>query len=227
MAHFCRVFSKESRDKERVRLADELNRGYFDDFKELKQGGGKVATASAKLVPVTGAVRVPELRAYTPQGSSVVLPPRPQAPSSGSSNAVTLVCFAFRASAQPMVESWSAPFAAHFAADPAAAVFEVSMVESWVLSLAPVRALLLRSMASRPVHDKRTVVYSFGDTWNLRNALQMRNRLVGYAYLVDRQGRVRWRASGAASSEEIQHMLTCTSQLLQEQQQQAAPAAPP
>ncbi|PPS20320.1 hypothetical protein GOBAR_AA00254 [Gossypium barbadense] len=33
--------SKEKMEKERARLADELNKGYFDDMSELKQHGGK------------------------------------------------------------------------------------------------------------------------------------------------------------------------------------------
>ncbi|TYJ46033.1 hypothetical protein E1A91_A02G095200v1 [Gossypium mustelinum] len=32
--------SKEKMEKERARLADELNKGYFEDMSELKQHGG-------------------------------------------------------------------------------------------------------------------------------------------------------------------------------------------
>nr|KJB06599.1 hypothetical protein B456_001G118400 [Gossypium raimondii] len=41
-----KLASKENIKKERARLADELNRGYFDDMSELKQHGGKAMVDS-------------------------------------------------------------------------------------------------------------------------------------------------------------------------------------
>ncbi|KAL1161268.1 hypothetical protein V6Z11_A07G122100 [Gossypium hirsutum] len=41
-----KLASKEKIEKERARLADELNRGYFDDMSELKQHGGKAMVDS-------------------------------------------------------------------------------------------------------------------------------------------------------------------------------------
>ncbi|KAL1157493.1 hypothetical protein E1A91_A08G151500v1 [Gossypium mustelinum] len=46
-----KLASKEKIEKERARIADELNRGYFDDMSELKQHGGKIALANNILIP--------------------------------------------------------------------------------------------------------------------------------------------------------------------------------
>ena len=46
--------------------------------------------------------------------------------------------------------------------------------------------------------------------------LLLPNVYTGYAYLLDRDNKVRWRGSGQATEQEIEAMLECTEQLLQE-----------
>lgn len=211
------VFNREARAKEKARLQDELNRGYFDDFREMKKTGGKIAPASTSLTPIAGSPRFPLLEVYIPKGPALTLPLEDY-------NA-TLVCVAFRASAQPMVLSWSSPFAQKFAdskSRDSIKVFEVSVIESLVLSVWPIKQLLLRTMrGSQGTHEahelERTVVYAFGDTYDFRKVLGVPNLLSGYAFLLDRKGRVRWRASGMATEEELESMASCTSRLLQEE----------
>lgn len=212
------VFNKEARAKETERLRDELNRGYFDDFKNLKESGGKLAVASTSLTPIAASPKFPTLEVHVPKGGpSLTLPLE-------NSNA-TLVCMAFRASAQPMVVSWSSPFAQSFHGSPSMNVFEVSVIESSVLSFWPIKRLLLRIVRSSEMEVKgleRKVVYTFGDTYEFRKALGVPNLLSGYAFLVDGKGRVRWRASGMATKEELESMNSCTTRLLQEESSKTA-----
>lgn len=135
------VFNKEARAKEKARLQDELNRGYFDDFREMKRTGGKVAPASASLSPIAGSPRFPPLEICILKGPTLTLT-LPLEDATGP----TLVCVAFRASAQPMVLSWSAPFAQKFAGSTSIKVFEVSVIESSLLSIWPIKPLLLQTM---------------------------------------------------------------------------------
>ncbi|KAG0556504.1 hypothetical protein KC19_11G058900 [Ceratodon purpureus] len=212
------VFNKEARAKEKARLQDELNRGYFDDFREMKKTGGKIALASTSLTPVAGSPRFPSLDVHIPKGAALTLPLE--------DCSAALVCVAFRASAQPMVVSWSAPFAQKFAGSTSVKVFEVSVIESSLLSIWPIKPLLLRTVrGAQGTNDanelERTVVYAFGDTYDFRKVLGVPNLLSGYAFLLDRKGRVRWRASGMASSEELDSMALCTSRLLQEESSKA------
>lgn len=71
------VFSKEAREREIERLRDELNRGYFDDFKELRETSGKLGPRpTADLLPAATAAEFPSLPAVTAWQEAVQLPLR-------------------------------------------------------------------------------------------------------------------------------------------------------
>lgn len=44
------IFSKEAREKRRAALKEEMQRGYFDDFRDFRDNKGKVFTAPEKLI---------------------------------------------------------------------------------------------------------------------------------------------------------------------------------
>ncbi|CAI5461002.1 unnamed protein product [Closterium sp. Yama58-4] len=259
------VFRKESRDKEIERLKDELNRGYFDDFKELKETGGKLGPSpTSSPLPAAGAALFPRITGTTSSRASVELPLDLQ----GDTCPVVLVCVAFRANAQGMVESWLKPFLQHASSSSSSAApslstpshtpapasttpdssqptdslphrfppgsvraVHISWIESWLLSTRPIRSWLLSSLrgaeakqqarladavGSEGVDGVLTNVYAFGDAWEFRKRLGIVNRLTGYAFLVDGKGRVRWRASGTASDDEVTCLLSATDKLLKE-----------
>eukprot|EP00850_Spirogloea_muscicola_P003845 SM000016S01833 [mRNA] locus=s16:90912:93638:+ [translate_table: standard] len=242
------VFSKEAKMKEREKLQDELNRGYFDDFKELRKTGGKLHATPTAPVPATTARLFPSLSVFRGDGVPVAIP------TSGSSGpAVTLVCLSFRANSQEMVSSWLVPFAARTKTPGNAECYEVSVIESPVLSLPFVRPLLLRSMrrpqrcstavsqvqqlpeaaargqeaSSSPLVADATVrpelVYFFGDTWQLRKDLDIKNRLTGHAFLVDAEHRLRWRATGMATADEVQLLHQCAEEISKERRSKTSP----
>ncbi|KAL2612365.1 hypothetical protein R1flu_024057 [Riccia fluitans] len=218
------VFSKEAWEKEWARLADELNRGYFDDFKELKRTGGKVALARQNLLPAIGAVQFPKLTAYDTQGRAVVLPINyvegSDKSQTGALKKGTLVCLAFRASAQSMIDSWTKLFLTSFHSSQSVELLQVSVVDSWFLSLRPVRSLLLKSMSSSVLstgsQPPERTLYAFGDSYYFRKELGIPNMLSGYVFLVDTKGRVRWCASGFATAEELASMISCIERFLGE-----------
>lgn len=49
-------------------------------------------------------------------------------------------------------------------------------------------------------------MYAFGDAYEFRKVLGVPNLLSGYVFLLDRKGRVRWRASGMATEQELDSM---------------------
>ncbi|CAM8975657.1 unnamed protein product [Rhodiola kirilowii] len=217
--------SKEAIEKERARLKDEMNRGYFADINELKEHGGKIATAGKVLIPAAVAVKFPVLEANYPDGTSVRLPVGSEANVADAHNAsaakASLICFSFRANSQPMVASWSLPFLDAFGKSEDLQIYEVSFIESWLLSLKPVKSLLLRTMKkSNPDASKgpltRQLVYSFGDQYYLRKELKILNLLTGYAFLLDKFGRIRWQGFGFATPDEVSSLVSCTSLLLDE-----------
>lgn len=221
------IFSREAVEKERQRLADELNRGYFDDYRDLRKHGGKLATASECLFPIAASVKFPSLPVKMASGEHFTFPSgqniHNETADTSMSTPATLMCLAFRGNGQALVKSWILPFFNSFKAAKNVRIYEVFYIDSWFLSLAPVRYFLLRSMRPKEnlgQDDEMTkVVYAFGDSYDFRKSLRITNLLTGYIFLLDKQGRVRWRAYGKSTDEEVSSMISCTHKLLDEQKE--------
>jgi ATPase complex subunit ATP10 len=60
---------------------------------------------------------------------------------------------------------------------------QISYIDSWFLSLPPVRYLLLRSIQSKQAVDQKPkteqLVYAFGDSYDFRKSLHITNLLTG------------------------------------------------
>lgn len=52
----------------------------------------------------------------------------------------------------------------------------------------------------------------------LRQALRIHSSMVGYAYLLDGEGLIRWRAHATPTQEELQSMVRCTQELIAKSQ---------
>ncbi|GFP93539.1 hypothetical protein PHJA_001498300 [Phtheirospermum japonicum] len=218
--------NKAAIEKERARLKDEMSRGYFADMSEMKQNAGKIAMANKIIIPSVAAVKFPALEVNYSDGSTLKLPI-----TSSDKNDVhasksdipkaSLVCLSFRASSQPMVDSWSLPFLNTFANSSDARLYEVSFIDSWLLTRSPIKKLLLKIMRKSKPGEKqdilqRQIVYSFGDHYYFRKELKILNLLTGYIFLVDKLGRIRWQGFGLATEDELLSLLSCTSLLLDE-----------
>ncbi|KAL5709690.1 hypothetical protein ACHQM5_020349 [Ranunculus cassubicifolius] len=199
---FYQMGSKDAILKERARITDEMNRGYFADIKELKKHGGKVSEANKVIIPAMEAVKFPSIEVNSSDGTNIKLPITCQDKQVVDGKIVvpgaSLVCLSFRAHSQ------------------------VSMIDSWFLSLRPIKHLLLWTMR-KPKLDGTTnntlskwTVYAFGDHYYFRKELKILNLLTGYIFLVDRFGRIRWQGSGSTTEEELASLLACTSLLLEE-----------
>lgn len=216
--------NKEAFEKERARLADEMNRGYFADMSEFKQHGGKIAMANKIIIPAMAAVKFPALEVNYSDGRSLKLPISSHGNEAGTSKLdipkASLLCLSFRASSQAMIDSWSKPFFDAFSDSKNVQLYEVSFVDSWFLSLNPIKRLLLRIMKKSKPDGKsvlqRQIVYSFGDHYYFRKELKILNLLTGYMFLVDKFGRIRWQGFGLAAEEELASLLSCTTLLLEE-----------
>lgn len=212
----------KAKAKAKARLSEEMSRGYFEDISEIRKNGGKIAVATKVIIPEVAAVKFPELPLESPGGGALRLPfvaPPPEYSSPEAAGAVvpdaSLVCLSFRASSQKMAESWSLPFLDAFGASGKVQVYEVSFIDSWLLSSSPMRRAFLK-VTRKSNNPQRNVVYAFGDHYDFRKELQIVNLLTGYIYLVDRLGRIRWQGFGTATQEELSSLTTCTSILLDE-----------
>ncbi|XP_066367699.1 uncharacterized protein [Miscanthus floridulus] len=213
---------EKEKEKKKARLTDEMSRGYFADIAEIRKNAGKIAMASKVIIPEADAVKFPDLAVDSPAGGALHLPlvaPALQDDGSEAGDHVipsaSLVCLSFRASSLKMAESWSLPFLDAFGAAKNMHVYEVSFIDSWLLSLSPVRRAFLKVMR-KSNNPQRHVVYAFGDHYDFRKKLQIRTHLTGYVYLVDSLGRIRWQGFGSATQEELSSLTACTSILLDE-----------
>lgn len=215
--------NKSAIEKERSRLADEMNRGYFADISEMKKHGGKIGIANKIIIPAMAAVKFPGVEVSYSDGTTFNLPITSNGNDVDAYNSVvpkaTLLCLSFRASSQAMVDSWTKPFVEAFRNTEKVSLYEVSFIDSWLLSRGPIKRLLLRIMRkSNPDEKKyalqRLIVYSFGDNYDLRKELKILNLLTGYIFLLDNFGRIRWQGFGLSTQDEISSMLSCASLLL-------------
>ncbi|KAJ9554709.1 hypothetical protein OSB04_009323 [Centaurea solstitialis] len=225
--NFYEIGNKDAIAKERARLKDEMNRGYFADMKELKEHGGKVGAANKVIIPAMAAVKFPQLEVNYSNGTSSKLP----ITSYGSDDELmtdsdipkaTLMCLSFRATSQVMIDSWSVPFAETFGGSEKVQLYEISFIESWLLSLTPIRKLLIRMLKKSKPQEKdgmlqRQIAYAFGDHYYFRKELKILNLLTGYMFLLDKFGRIRWQGFGLATEDELSSLLSCTSLLLEKE----------
>ena len=222
------VFSEDRIKERKESLKDELKRGYVNDFKELRANKGKVFSASDGLWGSQAAVHFPDLKFVDQKDKAAMFPV------AEDSVRVTLVCLAFRNGAEDMLRSWSEPFKSQFMGNCATRVCELSLVDSVLMGSWPFRGMILRGAGGRggargqkeksfavmtTLHPRTEYIFHFGETREARKALGITNMLTGYAYLIDSRGRVRWRGSGASEQWEVEALLRCSLQLLNEEEQ--------
>ncbi|TKY71953.1 mitochondrial inner membrane [Spatholobus suberectus] len=217
--------NKEAIEKERARLGDEMNRGYFADMAEFKQHGGKVAVANKVIIPAMEAIKFPDFEVSFSDGKTMKLPIRVSDSALDSDKSsvpkASLVCLSFRASSQEMINSWSVPFVEAYRKSKDVHLYQVSFIDSWLLCRPPIKCLLLWTMKKPNHHEskdtlQKQMVYSFGDHYYFRKELKILNLLTGYIFLLDNFGRVRWQGFGLATEDELSSLLSCTSLLLDE-----------
>ncbi|KAG8387569.1 hypothetical protein BUALT_Bualt02G0035000 [Buddleja alternifolia] len=204
---------------------DEMNRGYFADMSEMKQHNGKITAANKIIIPAMAAVKFPTFEVNYSNGRTLKLPVTSSGNDTSASNSdipkASLLCLSFRASSQPMVDSWSLPFLNTFGHSSDVQLYEVSFIDSWLLNRFLIKKLLLKIMRkAKPAETKdilqKQIVYSFGDHYYFRKELKILNLLTGYIFLVDKLGRIRWQGTGLATQDELLSLLSCTSLLLEE-----------
>jgi mitochondrial ATPase complex subunit ATP10 len=193
-----------------------MQRGYFDDFREFRDTKGKVFRATERLLPASHAPQFPSISVADSRGNEFTFPV--DAATATATPAVRLIVAAFRAGAQNMVEAWATGFSKAFSNHAQAALVELALIEQPIMGLWPFRKAIMA--AGTGSQDKYGMpaqyLYYFGGTDDIRAVLGMKNRLTGYAYLLDRAGAVRWRGSGAPDDAELNSMLQCSRQLLAE-----------
>lgn len=161
-------------------------------------------TASGRPDPL-----FPSLSSRALSGSKVTLP-------DDCRGFVTLIAIAFQRGAQGMVDSWYDPFLREFADNPDVMFYEIPMIGSayWRLMSGWIDAGMRSGI---PVIKHPFVVTYYGDVFPYRRDLDMDDPALAYIFLLDGEGRIRWRAKGYAEEEQVQEMKEHIGRLLREQ----------
>lgn len=225
MVHFYEIFSKERREQGRKRLQEEMKKGHFDDFKQLRDTQGKLFRGSPGLLPISSMI-FPHVHVMNGRSEHVgtiteVFGSNPKA--------AVLLCVGCREGAQPMIDAWARAFddwvsqqqseADNNTKETPVGIVEMSVVDSFVMSMWPFRSILTGKQTD--FQDK----YSGADACNVflfrgqdgfQEVLDMfENRLIGYVYLLDSAGNIRWKGCGFPDMpEEMNHLLKATRALL-------------
>ncbi len=199
------VFDDNIKFDKRKLLKKELKRGvgFVGDIRELRATGGKVFPASENLIDFMDAAKFPNIGNIQPLDE--LLPKRDF--NSILRLTTNLVLISFNSFGRSQVQEWGNVFKHE---NPGIKLVEISASDNWGARM--IEGWLrksLRSTIDSSLHSTFFPIFQADEISKLCNGLDIENRLVSYAYLVDTHGFVRWRGTGAPNAQELDSLLRC------------------
>lgn len=192
-------------------------RRFADDLNEYNErvSSGHTAAFDADVIPKLDASPFPRIKTTSLSTKRIVIADKAR------KKPVTLVMVAFRSFADDQLQSWKNVFMAQMPAD-AAQYYDVTINESFAAqALSGFIQRLQRGRTDPALHDYH-VAFNSRAREPLEALLPSQNRIFGYVLLLDRDARVRFRASGMASSDGHDAMLSAARHVLVEDAEKAA-----
>lgn len=95
-------------------------------------------------------------------------------------------------------------------------LLEICLVDNYFFKL--VRSLLEGQLRKKlqPPSRHNQFVCQLVNARTIRATLSVHNSLIGYAFLVDQKGLIRWSAHGKPTERELRSLTYCTSKLMEE-----------
>ena len=123
---------------------------------------------------------------------------------------VTLVVVAFLQQSQPQLDSWLGPFAERFGGKDGFTFYEVPMISSGYRFMRIIIDSGMRGGIPREKH--KNVVTMYGDVEKYMKELNLEARF-GYAFLLDKEGIIRWQGQGFATPESLKELFELAEKL--------------
>ena len=123
---------------------------------------------------------------------------------------VTLVVVAFLQQSQPQLDSWLGPFAERFGGKDGFTFYEVPMISSGYRFMRIIIDSGMRGGIPREKH--KNVVTMYGDVEKYMKELNLEARF-GYAFLLDKEGIIRWQGQGFATPESLKELFELVEKL--------------
>ncbi len=150
--------------------------------------------------------KFPAVNAATLEGKKTTVP-------DDAAGKVTLVCVAFLRETQSQLDSWLNPFYEKFGSRADIMFYEVPMIAGGYKFMKPIIDGGMRG--GLPEFKHKHVVTMYGDVQSYIQALNL-DPTNGYAFLLDREGSIRWQNEGFSNAETLASLFAATEGLLQQ-----------
>ena len=186
---------------------------FAEELMQHRKTQGKTVAARRE----DGAVAFPTFDAVDVDGTAVAFPALLK-------RRVTLVGVSFRAIGAAQSREWLEPFGRRvyltYRGMAHTATAHCSLIEQPVFRFTWLRNWLLRDLrkAATDISLNTWNCLKIGDVAPIRQELGLDNRLVGYVYLLDQEGRVRFRGSGSPTEDELQLLFQVTEECVSERE---------
>jgi hypothetical protein len=201
--------SMEKTMQQRHHLMQEaFQKGYFDEAKEIIKVGPKLWHASDTLFPEIESQFFPSIEISSLADASV----KHNLMQICAPYKVSLVAFVFSAFGEPHAKSFVDPFLLKYKQDPNVGFFQINVEENKFK--VPVVWMLRPFFRASIPKELRSHYYTlYENISDQRKKLGMTNAVLGWVNLVDRHGKIRWQAHGAATEKEIESLLKLANDL--------------
>ena len=143
-------------------------------------------------------LKFPALTTDSLAGTNVTLP-------DSAKGKVTLVVMSFKRDSQSQNDSWLGPFEKEFGQQEGYLFYEVPMIRRRFVFMAPLIDSGMR--AAIPNEKHKNVITFYGNVDPYKQALKIEDIYLGYAYLLDREGIIRWQGQGIAKAEDVKSLI--------------------
>ena len=159
-----------------------------------KVSSQNIPKGNAKIV----GIEFPKISAKTLAGTKITLPDT-------AKGNITLIIIAFKRESQPQLDSWLKPFMKEFNGKPGFTFYEVPMLARYWKLMGWMIDSGMRSGIEEEKH--KNVMTYYGDYTIYQRELGLDDVTFGYAFLLDREGIIRWHSRGYATQQTIKEMI--------------------
>ena len=145
-----------------------------------------------------------------PEVTAESLAKTPESIPDSAKGKVALIAVAFLQQSQPQLDSWLGPFEEKFGGREGFTFYEVPMISSGYKFMKMVIDSGMRG--GIPKYKHKNVVTMYGDVEKYMNELNLEARY-GYAFLLDKEGIIRWQGQGFSSPESLKELFDLAEKL--------------
>ncbi|GAA5983212.1 hypothetical protein JCM11641_006852 [Rhodosporidiobolus odoratus] len=200
--------SRERRLNERRHLVKQVSKGYFHDYNELRQKGGKAFIAPKTLIREDLSLYFPDV-----EGTSLATK-KPVHTTDLFRGKVSLVAISSFRSSEEHINSFVRPALSDMKNEKDFQYVYINLQEN------PLKSFLVSMFISSlrktvPAEHHSTYLLSHQSLEYLREPMGMENQHVGYTFLVDWNKKIRWAGCGWATVDEEEALRRCSHVLVE------------